>query len=663
MSNRLEKESSPYLLQHKDNPVDWYPWGEEAFAKARAEEKPIFLSVGYSTCHWCHVMERESFENLDTARLLSENFVSIKVDREERPDVDSIYMSFVQGMTGSGGWPMTVFLTPDLAPFFAGTYFPPVPRYGVPSFPDILKRIADLWKEKKDELIADSERIKDAILVQKEPQGEEELSLDVAEKAYRALVAGEDRAYGGFGKQPKFPTPSMGLFLHRFSVYSREENAAKMVERQLDGMIRGGLWDHVGGGFARYSVDRKWEIPHFEKMLYDNALLAIMLLESYAMNKSPLYREILGKLFRFIHREMTSESGVFYSAQDADSEGEEGKFQLFDEGEIREILGKDADDFLDFFPVTLQGNFEGKTHLNLLETVGWKDEEARKKMDPLLEKIYMARDKRVRPFLDDKILTAWNGMMIHAYALAGRILGEPEYIRRAEKAARELLRAHTFDGYLLGSTREGVRGPVATLEDAAWLADGLTALYESTLNKYWLDEATKWCGYMTEHYLGEDGGFFLTKETVEHLLYRPRELYDGAVPSAISVATMVLIKISRLTEDESFLAIGDRQLALFAGEVKASPMAHTWMLSAYLLRISEGKDLRLSGVAEQDALQWAKGYLSGFHPFDLLAREDGGDAPALKICRQGTCLLPLRDEERIRDVLNTEKVEDMEMLE
>lgn len=647
MSNRLRGESSPYLLQHKDNPVDWYPWGEEAFEKAKTENKPIFLSVGYSTCHWCHVMERESFENTEIAAMLNKDFISIKVDREERPDVDSIYMTFVQRMTGNGGWPMTLFLTPDLVPFFAGTYFPPTPKYGVPSFPDLVTRIAELWETERDALIGDSKKIQEAVLARKGSKEEDEITMEALKETFMGLSAGEDKTYGGFGAQPKFPTPTLSIFLHRWGIYAGEKKAFQLVNNQLDGMIRGGLWDHVGGGFARYSVDKKWEIPHFEKMLYDNALIAMVLLESYAVERNPLYREILEKLFRFIQREMTDKNGMFYSAQDADSEGEEGKFQLFDEEEIRQILGKDADAFFDFFPFTNTGNFEGKTHLNLIGNDDWKDEETRKEIDPLLDRIYDAREKRIHPFLDDKILTAWNGMMIQAYALAGNVLEDQEYTKRAERAAGSLLERHVQDGNLLGSRRDGINGPVGNLEDVAWLVGGMIALYESSLDSQWLEAAEKWCRYMTEHFLGEDGGFYLTMETVEHLLYRPRELYDGAVPSAIAVAVMNLIKIARLTQKEEFLSVADRQLELFGGEVASSPQVHTWMLAAYLLRTTDGKDLKLAGVTREDALEWSQTFRSQFHPYDFIILEDGQES-TLQICRQGTCLMPVAGREAIQ---------------
>ena len=663
MTNRLANETSPYLLQHKDNPVDWYPWGEEAFEKAEKENKIIFLSIGYSTCHWCHVMERESFEDEKTAEVLNKDFVAIKVDREERPDLDTIYMAFCQAMTGSGGWPLNLFLTPKKVPFYAGTYFPKKSMYGQPAFVDLLNQVAKIWTENPAELFMHSEKARVAVASAFKPRGEEALSGEIIRETYETLKSNYDEKYGGFSEKPKFPSPHHMLFLLRYYKAAGEMEALEMVKGQLEGMAKGGLMDHAGGGFARYSVDERWEIPHFEKMLYDNALIAESYIEAYAITKKDRFKNVSEELFHYIEREMTSPHGAFYSAQDADSEGEEGKFYVFSPCEIEEALGEEAEWFIDFYGITKRGNFEGKNHLNLIHKDSLKREDL-EKAEPLLDRLYEYRKDRVPPFKDDKILTSWNGLMIGALSLGGKVFKEESYLQSARKAADFILNYHIREAVLYNSSREGKLGDPGTLEDYAFLIHGLLNLYDATLEDKWLFHSRMLTEKMIEDFIGgEDGGFYMTSKDKTDLIMRPRETYDGAMPSGISMAVMVLAKISRLTGVVRYREIMERQFKVFSSNLKRTPGAHCYFMAAYLTANMGHKAYQLYTVSREEALEYTEVFRQEYRPFDtLISLTNEGilrelfdleiqEAPALLICQEGSCQIPLERKEDIEKEL------------
>ncbi|MGO4987371.1 thioredoxin domain-containing protein [Gallicola sp. Sow4_E12] len=663
MTNRLANETSPYLLQHKDNPVDWYPWGEEAFEKAEKENKIIFLSIGYSTCHWCHIMERESFEDEKTAEVLNKDFVAIKVDREERPDLDTIYMAFCQAMTGSGGWPLNLFLTPKKVPFYAGTYFPKKSIYGQPAFVDLLNQVAKIWEENPAELFMHSEKARVAVASAFKPRGEEALSGEIIRETYETLKSNYDEKYGGFSEKPKFPSPHQMLFLLRYYKAAGEMEALEMVKGQLEGMAKGGLMDHAGGGFARYSVDERWEIPHFEKMLYDNALIAESYIEAYAITKKDRFKNVSEELFHYIEREMTSPHGAFYSAQDADSEGEEGKFYVFSPSEIEEALGEEAEWFIDFYGITKRGNFEGKNHLNLIHKDSLKREDL-EKAEPLLDRLYEYRKDRVPPFKDDKILTSWNGLMISALSLGGKVFKEESYLQSARKAADFILNYHIREAVLYNSSREGKLGDSGTLEDYAFLIHGLLNLYDATLEDKWLFHSRMLTEKMIEDFIGgEDGGFYMTSKDKTDLIMRPRETYDGAMPSGISMAVMVLAKISRLTGVVRYREIMERQFKVFSSNLKKTPGAHCYFMAAYLTANMGHKAYQLYTVSSEEALEYTEVFRQEYRPFDtLISLTNEGilrelfdlevqEAPALLICQEGSCQKPLERKEDIEKEL------------
>jgi uncharacterized protein YyaL (SSP411 family) len=507
MVNHLTEETSPYLLQHAGNPVDWYPWGEEALQKARDEEKPIFLSVGYSACHWCHVMAHESFEDGATAAVLNEHFVSIKVDREERPDLDQIYMTAVQAMTGSGGWPMSVFLTPEGAPFYGGTYFPPSPRYGMPSFVQVLQAIRDGWQNRRDELVTSGQKLVAAI----QRQGQEgavpasrhrDLSQDTLSSAFSALQQSFDKGNGGWGQAPKFPQPMALEFLLRYQHATPTQDALDMVTQTMEAMARGGMYDQLGGGFHRYSVDERWLVPHFEKMSYDNSQLARVYLHAWQVSGNEFFRTITEEILDYVVREMTHPAGGFYSTQDADSEGEEGKFFVWTPDEIRSGLGDEADAVMAAYGVTRHGNFEGKS---ILEFVG--DMNQRPALAEARRNLFEVREERVRPGLDDKVLTSWNGLMLAAFAEAARALDRNDYQEVAQRNADFLLRElRQKNGRLLHSWKDGDARLNGYLEDYAYLIEGLLELYQTTFAPRWFVAAQEFAETMIAHYQSPDGG-------------------------------------------------------------------------------------------------------------------------------------------------------------
>ena len=562
MPNRLIDETSPYLLQHAHNPVDWYPWGPEALERAAAEDKPILLSVGYSACHWCHVMERESFEDPETAGQMNESFVCIKVDREERPDIDSIYMSAVQALSGRGGWPMTVFLTPEGKPYYGGTYFPPEDRQGMPGFPRVLQSMADAYKENRGEVVRATDQILERIRqVTATARSLEPLTADVMRTAFRGIAGQFDDVHGGVGQAPKFPQPMTYEFLLRHHLRTQDSDALEIVELTLDRMAYGGIYDQAGGGFHRYSTDPVWLVPHFEKMLYDNALLATLYLHAYQVTGKELYRHVVEETLEYVRREMTDPSGGFYSAQDADSEGVEGKFFVWRPEEIVEVLGAQEGDIVcRYYGVTPEGNFEGGSILNVPSDpadfaagAGMAPTELHALLARSRSKLLEARGRRVRPGTDDKILTAWNALMMRAFAEAAAVLGRTDYRDIANKNAKFVLDTLQRDGRLLRTSKDGKAKLNGYLEDYAYLIDALIALHEVTFDARWLREAIALGKAMVDLFWDEaSGGFYDTGRDHEALIVRPRDISDNAVPSGSSMATGVLLRLAIITGDSAY---------------------------------------------------------------------------------------------------------------
>ena len=576
MPNRLQHESSPYLLQHAHNPVDWYPWGEEAFRKAKAEDKPVFLSIGYSTCHWCHVMAHESFENEKTAAILNRNFVSIKVDKEERPDVDSIYMTFCQAFTGSGGWPTSIFMTPDQKPFFAGTYFPPSTRGRMIGFPELLEVIHERWESDRKEMLDQADDLISHL--QKEERAEFAPPDDLMESAIQVYKRIYDSKNGGFGSAPKFPTPHNLLFLMTYYERYGDEACLRMAEHTLRQMYRGGLFDHIGFGFCRYSTDERYLAPHFEKMLYDNALLMMAYCQAYAITKKPLYLDIAEKTAAYILREMTAPEGGFYSAQDADSEGEEGKYYLFTPEEIQRVLGKrDGKRFCQHFDITPSGNFEGKSIPNLL---GSDPED--KSFEPLLQPLYAYRKERHSLHLDDKLLTGWNALMIAALCRLYQVSGKVEYLEAAKRANRFLAENLMEGDALYVSYRKGKRGVKGFLDDYAAYLFAQLALHGATLDTKYLERAKRLCQEANRQFRDENGGYFLYGADNESLILRPKEAYDGAFPSGNSLMAWNLVRLAQLTGEEEYQQEAQQQLDFLAQEAAQYPTGHAMFLLAQL---------------------------------------------------------------------------------
>ena len=589
--NRLINEKSPYLLQHAYNPVAWYPWSEEAFSKAKIEDKPIFLSIGYSTCHWCHFMERESFEDEEVASLLNADYVCIKVDREERPDIDSIYMEVCQRLTGSGGWPLTIFMASDKKPFFAGTYFPKYDRMGMHGLLSILQSVSEAWKNDREIILNSSRQILNAIN-QPDNKVNEEFKPGLIKDAFSQLEADFDNVYGGFDNAPKFPTPHNLYFLLRYWYNERDKRALEMVEKTLESMYEGGIYDHIGYGFSRYSTDKMWLVPHFEKMLYDNALLSIAYLETYQVTGKRKYAEIAEEIFTYILRDMTSPEGGFYSAEDADSEGEEGKFYIWSADEMVKVLGEaDGKKFCSYYGITDEGNFEGKNIPNLIKPVSTVIDTIF--INECREKLLEIRNKRVHPFRDDKILTAWNGLMIAAMAIGGRVLNKREYIDAAEKAAdfiyKNLIRK---DGRLLARFRDGEAALSAFLDDYAFLIWGLLEIYESNFRSEYLEKAINLNSDLIKYFWDDkNAGLFVYGSDSEQLIKRPKEIYDGATPSGNSVSALNFLRLARLTGMYELEEKANRLLKEFANSINYYPRGYCFSLIALLFAQSAGKEI------------------------------------------------------------------------
>ena len=596
--NRLAQEQSPYLLQHKDNPVDWYPWGEEAFAAAEKQDKPIFLSIGYSTCHWCHVMEHESFEDSTVAALMNEYFINIKVDREERPDIDNIYMTVCQMMTGSGGWPLTILMTPEKQPFFAGTYFPKESRFQRMGMVDLLPRLGKMWHEDRNRLLATAEQVVQHLQNSFSPSGTEDISEQTLKDAFAQFLQNFDDENGGFEGRMKFPTAHNLSFLLRYHKRSGDPTALMMVEKTLEAMRKGGIYDHIGFGFHRYATDREWLLPHFEKMLYDQAINSIAYLEAYQVTSKEEYATTAREIFSYVLRDMTSSDGGFFSAEDADSEGEEGKFYVWTEEEVKSVLGEsDGSLFGEVYNFSKEGNFREEStghstgrnipHLtNTIEKVaqnrGMEPLELRAKLEKMRQKLFDIRDKRIHPLKDDKILTDWNGLMIAAFAKGAQILDDESYTNVARKAADFVMEnLKDKDGKLLKRYRGGKAALPAHLEDYSFFSWGLLELYEATFDVKYLSESLHLTEMMTDLFWDEDNGaFFFTAYDGEEQIVRTKELYDGAIPSGNSVAALVLLRLGRITGESKYENMAATIGKIFSENVEKSPTAYTQLLSA-----------------------------------------------------------------------------------
>ena len=607
-TNRLAEETSPYLLQHAHNPVDWYPWGDEALKASREENKPILLSIGYSACHWCHVMERESFENEDIARLMNENFINIKVDREERPDLDQIYMNAVQMMTGHGGWPMTVFLTPEGVPFYGGTYFPPTDRHSLPGFPRVLLGVADAYRERPDDVATNSASLLQELgRLGQTSESTEKLSDALLDDAERNIARTYDPRYGGFGGAPKFPAAMNIEFLLRQHHRSKSRSALEMVEHTCRKMAQGGMYDQLGGGFHRYSTDARWLAPHFEKMLYDNALLSRLYLHVYQQTNDEFYKRIAQETLDYVVREMTDENGSFYSTQDADSEGHEGKFFVWSLDEVMEVLGEDDGGlFCAYYDITEAGNFEGK---NILHVDRSMDEVSRalkvssERLSTVLDrgrsKLLQVREGRVKPDRDEKVLTAWNGLMLASFAEGGAILEREDYTKVAERNARFVLDQLRRDGLLLRTYKTGQAKLNGYLEDYAFLIDGLVTLYQTTGALVWLEEAMVLTDSMiSEFWDDEEGGFFFTGKSHEQLIVRSKDYFDNAAPAGNSVATEVLLHLATLTTNEDYSRKAVTVFRLLRDNLKRFPSAFGRLLGALDFYLSTPLELAIIGEPE-----------------------------------------------------------------
>lgn len=585
-TNRLIHEKSPYLLQHAHNPVDWYPWGEEAFEKAKAENKPVFLSIGYSTCHWCHVMAHESFEDLQVAEVLNRDYICIKVDREERPDVDAVYMSVCMAFNGSGGWPLTVLMTPEQRPFWAGTYLPKASQYGRLGLLDLLGEITSLWKSDRKKLTEAGESVAEQLReLEQEGPSSSELGKGMLADAFQWFRRTYDSDWGGFGRAPKFPTPCNLLFLLRYFAVEHEKTALDMVENTLVSMYRGGIYDHIGGGFSRYSTDEKWLVPHFEKTLYDNALLAQAYLGVYRATGRPLYRRVAENTLNYVLRELTDKQSGFYCGQDADSDGVEGKYYVFTPDEMNGILGAEASSFCNWFGITPAGNFEGKSIPNLIGNEQYEERNAQIEAD--CKTVFAYRLKRTVLHKDDKVLTAWNALMIAALADAAMVLQEPSYLKAAQNAQRFLAESLTDrNGRLFHRWRDGEAGIAGQLDDYAFDAFALLKLYQSTFQVSYLKEAVACSEQMVDLFFDEKGGgFFLYAKDGESLISRPKETGDGAMPSGNAVALGVLILLDHLTGEIRWHELVQKQAAFFSGYLSDFPAGHCAALLAvsYLL--------------------------------------------------------------------------------
>lgn len=666
MTNRLANEISPYLLQHANNPVDWYPWGQEALERSRREQKPILLSIGYAACHWCHVMAHESFEDPPTAALINEHFVPIKVDREERPDLDAIYMQAVQLMTGSGGWPLNVFLTPDGVPFFGGTYFPPTSRHGMPSFKDIIVAVAEAWRDRRQEIIERRSGVVESIQRQMtihEQPGFQECRFDTLHAAFRNTQLRFDESHGGWNGAPKFPQAMVLEFLLRYHHSTKRDEALEMVSKTLDAMARGGLFDQLGGGFHRYSVDAQWLVPHFEKMLYDNAQLARVYLHSWQVTGNPFHRTIVEETLDYVAREMTHPDGGFYATQDADSEGEEGKFYVWTPDEITAVLGDQASHFIKAYGVTDNGNFEGA---NTLSYSGSHEE--REALAHARRQLLAAREHRVKPSRDEKVLTSWNGLMLAAFAESARTLRRDDYRQVAERSADFLLRElRTNDGRVWHVWKDGKARVNGYLADYACLVDGLLELYQATFDPRWYEAARNLADAMIDIFAAPVG-FFDTSENHESPIIRPQGLQDNAVPSGNGMAAYVLTRLARLSGDLRYEELPHRAVCAMQLMMERYPLAHGQWLVALDYLLSPTCEIAIVGSPQSpDTRALLDVCTSEYRPHQIIAvglpHTEGVSVPLLRehsalggraaayVCINRVCLPPVTDPRELGELL------------
>lgn len=685
--NHLKDEKSPYLLQHRDNPVDWYPWGEEAFQKAKDENKPIFLSIGYSTCHWCHVMSRESFQDPEIGQLINQVFVPVKVDREERPDIDSIYMTVCQMITGSGGWPLTIIMTPDLKPFFAGTYFPKDTGPRGTGLRDLILNVHELWENQEGELLKSADEL--TVSLEKISQGKpgDSLPPEIITQTYHSLQENFDQQYAGFGTNQKFPTPHHLLFLLRYWKQTGETEALNMIQETLKAIRKGGIYDHIGFGFHRYTVDQQWIIPHFEKMLYDQALLAMAYTEAYQATGETEYRETAEEVLEYILRDMRSPEGGFYSAEDADSEGEEGKFYLWTAEEIQDLLGpEDGALFQTVYSISPEGNFKDeargiKTGKNILHrTKTWDEISAELeipsdqlwwKMEHAREVLFPAREARIHPGKDDKILTDWNGLVITALSLAGKVFGREDYLVAAGEAVDFIMTHLHSQGRLQHRWREGESAIEGNLDDYAYLIWGLLELYQATFQAEYLKAALKLNQTLTKHFWdNEEGGYYFTPDHAPQILVRQKEAYDTALPSGNSVQQMNLERLYLLTGENNFRETSESLEKYFSPTMKQTPAAFTMFLSAIMFQTSPSFEVTILG--EKDSLDtqgMLKALQKEYLPQVVLVLKSSSDdlikelIPSLEnktmvgnqatayVCGDGTCQAPVNTPEELINLL------------
>jgi len=672
--NNLSKETSPYLLQHAENPVDWYAWNEDSLKKAKNENKPIFLSIGYSSCHWCHVMAHESFENEDIAKFMNENFVNIKVDREERPDLDDIYQKVCQIATGQGGWPLSIFLTPDQKPFYVGTYFPILDSYGRPGFGSILRQLSQAWKEKPKDVEKAAENFLDALKKTESIKVSTTIERTVLDEAAMNLFQMGDFTYGGFGSAPKFPNAANISFIFR---YARLSGLSKFTEfglKTLNKMGKGGIFDQIGGGFHRYSTDAKWLVPHFEKMLYDNALIPINFIEAYQITKDPFYLEVLKKTLDFVSREMTSPEGGFYSAYDADSEGEEGKFYVWSKKEIKDILGDDSELFCLFYDVTEGGNWEGKNILcnNInLSTVAFNFGISESKVVQILsdcsQKLLSERSKRTLPGLDDKILTSWNSLMITAFAKGYGVTGDENYLNLARNAVEFIKKNLFVDGKLLRTHKNGVSKINGYLEDYAYFANALLDVFEILPEPKYLELATSLGQYMIDHFWDEKtNSFFMTSDIHESLIIRPKSNYDLSLPSGNSVSCFVLFRLFHLTNQSDFLEISRKIMESQAQFAAENPFGFGYLLNVIYASLQKPLEITILNKSNKEIVEFLTKsfipesimvFISDQNQIDSLSKFPFFEGKKFEsntsvfVCRDFTCSLPLHSINEIKNEL------------
>lgn len=662
--NSLIHETSPYLLQHAHNPVNWYAWNDAALQKARDENKPIFLSVGYSSCHWCHVMEHESFENEEIAKIMNESFVSIKVDREERPDLDDIYQKVCQMATGQGGWPLSVFLTPDQRPFYVGTYFPILDGYGRPGFGSILLQLAQAWKEKPGDVKKAADNFMETLQKADLVTTPAKLEKPVLDEAAMNLFQIADNTYGGFGSAPKFPNAANLSFLLRYGKISKITKFNEFVFKTLNKMAKGGIFDQIGGGFHRYSTDARWLVPHFEKMLYDNALLPTIYAEAYQITKDPFYLEVIRKTLDFVLREMTSPEGGFYSALDADSEGEEGKYYVWKKKEIQEILGSDADTFCLYYDVTDGGNFEGHTILNNninLSTaafhLGTSEDNVRNVVSSCSEKLLEVRSKRVRPGLDDKVLTSWNALMISAFARGYRVTDDKKYLAAAERCVSFVEKNLLFDGILLRTYKDGKAKLRGYLEDYSYFINSLIDVFEVRPEARYLELAQTLANHLVQHFWdSEHNSFYFTADDHEKLIIRTKNNYDLSMPSGNSVAANALLRLYHLTQQKQFLEISVKIMESFGMMAAENPFGFGYLLNTIYMYLQTPTEITVLGTNDKEicdyitkqflpesiiAMVESQSQLAPLSKYPFFAGKALSDKTTVYVCKNFSCSLPL----------------------